>query len=105
MLSTAVFMLTLAYSTVLPVIVVCMFLLGLAIDVYRPASNALVADLAPTAQRPRVFGLLFWAVNLGFAGGVLTGGLLADSDIRLLFWIPVTTASARGTASSVGMST
>jgi MFS family permease len=91
MLFTAVLMLVLAYSTALLVIACCMFLLGVAIDVYRPASNALVADVIPMAQRARAYGLLFWAVNLGFTGGVLTGGLLASVDIKLLFWIDALT--------------
>lgn len=96
MLTTAAIMLTLAYSTAVPVIAACMLLLGIAIDIYRPASNALVADLIPAAQRPRAFGLLFWAINLGFTGGMLTGGLLAQSTVLLLFWIDALTCAAFG---------
>ena len=96
MLATAAIMLVLAYSTALPVIAACMLLLGIAIDIFRPASNALVADLIPVAQRPKAFGLLFWAINLGFTGGVLTGGLLAQSMILLLFWIDALTCVAFG---------
>ena len=96
MLATAAIMLVLAYSTALPVIAACMLLLGIAIDIFRPASNALVADLIPVAQRPKAFGLLFWAINLGFTGGVLTGGLLAQSMILLLFWIDALTCVVFG---------
>jgi MFS family permease len=87
MLATAVIMLTLAYAESIPLIVVCMFLLGVAMEIYRPASSALVGDIIPTRDRTRAFALLFWAVNLGFTGGVLTGGLLAESAILWLFWI------------------
>ncbi|GGS42038.1 MDR family MFS transporter [Actinokineospora fastidiosa] len=87
MLATAVIMLVLAYSQNIAVIVACMFLLGVAMEIYRPASSALVGDIIPTKDRTRAFALLFWAVNLGFTGGVLTGGLLAESAILWLFWI------------------
>jgi MFS family permease len=96
MFATAALMLVLAYSSAVPVITVCMLLLGVAIDIYRPASTALVADVIPQPQRPKAFGLLFWAVNLGFTGGVLTGGLLADTGIRWLFWIDAGTCVVFG---------
>jgi MFS family permease len=96
MLSTGAIMLVLAYSTALPMIAGCMLFLGVAIDIYRPASSALVADVIPQPQRAKAFGLLFWAVNLGFTGGVLTGGLLADTGILWLFWIDAITCAVFG---------
>ncbi|MEV6742468.1 MFS transporter [Streptomyces sp. NPDC051104] len=96
MLSTAVCMLSLGYSTSLVAIPISMFLLGLAIDIYRPASSALVADLVPSPLRPRAFGLLFWAVNIGFTVGVLTGGSLAANSYLWMFWIDATTCAIFG---------
>ncbi|WP_436494343.1 MDR family MFS transporter [Actinokineospora sp. HUAS TT18] len=96
MLATAVIMLTLAYSENLAVIVGCMFLLGVAMEIYRPASSALVGDIIPVKDRTRAFALLFWAVNLGFTGGVLTGGALAGGGIIWLFWIDAITCVAFG---------
>lgn len=87
LLTTAILMILLGHSTALPIIAPTMFLLGAAIDIYRPASQALVADLIPVADRTKAYGLLFWAVNLGFSVGVLTGGMLADIGIGWLFWI------------------
>ncbi|MEV0592554.1 MDR family MFS transporter [Nonomuraea cavernae] len=87
MLATAVTMLALGYSTSLPAILVAMFALGLVIDAYRPASNALVADLVSPAERPRAYGLLFWAINLGYAVGMTAGGWLARLGFGWLFWI------------------
>ncbi|WP_328816206.1 MDR family MFS transporter [Nonomuraea cypriaca] len=87
MLATAVTMLALGYSTSLPAIVASMFVLGLVIDVYRPASNALVADLVSPAERPRAYGLLFWGINLGYAVGMTAGGWLAGLGFVWLFWI------------------
>ena len=40
-------------------------LLGLVNDLGRPARQAAVADLVPSADRARAYGLLYWAVNLG----------------------------------------
>ncbi|MEV0229193.1 MFS transporter [Nonomuraea sp. NPDC050786] len=87
MLATAATMLALGYSTSLPAILASMFVLGLVIDVYRPASNALVADLVSPAERPRAYGLLFWAINLGYAVGMTAGGWLAGLGFVWLFWI------------------
>ncbi|WP_345563431.1 MFS transporter [Nonomuraea rosea] len=87
MLATAACMLALGYSTSLPAILAAMFLLGLVIDVYRPASNALVADLVSPVERPRAYGLLFWGINLGYAFGMTAGGWLAGLGFVWLFWI------------------
>ncbi|TYB61018.1 MFS transporter [Nonomuraea sp. PA05] len=87
MLATAVCMLALGYSTSLPAILASMFALGLVIDVYRPASTALVADLVPAKERPRAYGLLFWAINLGYSVGMTAGGWLAGQGFLWLFWI------------------
>lgn len=87
MIATAVTMLALGYSTTLPAIVTSMFVLGLVIDAYRPASNAMVADLISPAERPRAYGLLFWAINLGYAVGMTAGGWLAQTGFIWLFWI------------------
>ncbi|PZG12019.1 MDR family MFS transporter [Nonomuraea aridisoli] len=87
MLATGAAMLALGYSASLPAILASMFVLGLVIDVYRPASNALVADLVSPAERPRAYGLLFWAINLGYAVGMTAGGWLAGVGFVWLFWI------------------
>ncbi|AQZ64996.1 unnamed protein product [[Actinomadura] parvosata subsp. kistnae] len=87
MLATAVCMLALGYSTSLPAILASMFALGLVVDVYRPASSALVADLVSPEERPRAYGLLFWAINLGYSVGMTAGGWLAGLGFVWLFWI------------------
>ncbi|MEV0820146.1 MDR family MFS transporter [Nonomuraea rubra] len=87
MLATAACMLALGYSTSLPAILASMFALGLVIDVYRPASGALVADLVSAEERPRAYGLLFWAINLGYSVGMTAGGWLAGLGFVWLFWI------------------
>jgi MFS family permease len=92
MLATAAAMLALGYSASLPAILASMFLLGVVIDLYRPASSALVADLVSPEERPRAYGLLFWAINLGYAAGMTAGGWLAGLGFVWLFWIDAVTS-------------
>ncbi len=60
-------------------------LLGLVGEMYRPAMQAAVGDVVPPGDRVRAFGLVYWAVNLGFAIGLSLAGILADRSLRLLF--------------------
>jgi len=85
-------MVALGYSRGLAVIVPIVFVLGLAIDAFRPASNAIVSDIVPAEERPRAFGLLFWAVNLGFSVAVIAGGWLAGHAAVWLFWTDAVTS-------------
>ncbi|WP_433325742.1 MDR family MFS transporter [Spirillospora sp. CA-294931] len=87
-------MIALAYAEGIPLIVVSALLLGLTIDMYRPASDAMVADLISPEERPRAYGLLFWAINLGFTFSMLLGGTLARHGYLTLFWIDAVTCMA-----------
>ena len=72
------------------------FHLGLAGDLYRPAFQAQVADVCTPAQRPRAYGLLYWAVNLGFAVATALGGLLARHGFERLFVADAATTALFG---------
>ncbi|MGE5290712.1 MAG: MDR family MFS transporter [Micromonosporaceae bacterium] len=72
------------------------FAVGLTIDMYRPASAAIVADVITPAERPRAYGLLFWAVNLGFSVAMVLGGLLARAGFVWLFWGDAVTCAIFG---------
>jgi MFS family permease len=85
LLTTAAGMGALAVARPLWLIAVCAVALGAAIDVYRPAASAAVADLVASRDRPRAFGLLYWAVNLGVSFSGVAGGLLAERGWWLLF--------------------
>lgn len=61
------------------------YLQGFLTDLYRPAVSAMVADLVPSEARPRAFGYLYWAINLGFAAAPILAGLMARFDYLLLF--------------------
>ncbi len=54
-------------------------------DIHRPAVAAMVADLVPPPNRQRAYGLLYWAINLGFAVASVVAGLLARIDYLILF--------------------
>jgi MFS family permease len=61
------------------------FLAALLGDTYRPAAHAAVADLVAPEERRRAFGLVYWAVNLGMAVGLLAAALVASVSLVALF--------------------
>jgi MFS family permease len=67
------------------------FLSGLAIDLYRPAVSAMIADLVAPEHRARAFALLYWVINLGVAAAGITGGILATRSYWLLFVVDAVT--------------
>lgn len=96
MFSAAAAMLLLGSVRALPLVILATFLAGLTLDLYRPASSALIADLVPPAERPRAFALLFWAVNLGFAVATAVAGFVADSGYTWLFLGDAATSAVFG---------
>lgn len=68
------------------------FLSALLGDVYRPAANAAVADVVAPADRARAFGLIYWAVNLGWAISLSVAGFVAERSMLLLFLADATTS-------------
>jgi len=66
-------------------IAVATVLLGFTVDLYRPAVSAAIADLVPSEQRPRAYGYLYWAINIGAAVAPILAGFLARSSYLLLF--------------------
>ncbi|HEY9473606.1 MAG TPA: MFS transporter, partial [Mycobacteriales bacterium] len=96
MLATGAVMLGLGYARDLWLIVVTALLLGLTVDLFRPAAQSIVADLVPVADRPRAFGILLWAINLGFSVAMVLGGVLARDGYQLLFWIDALTGMLFG---------
>jgi len=85
MFSAAAAMLLLGSVRGLALLLIGTFLTGLTLDIYRPASSALIADLLQPAERPRAYALLFWAVNLGFAVATSLAGFVAESGYTWLF--------------------
>jgi MFS family permease len=61
------------------------FAVGLVTDLARPAVFAAVTDVVDPEQRPHAFGLLYWAINLGFSLALVLAGFLAMHGYLLLF--------------------
>lgn len=66
-------------------IAVLTFCVGLVTDLARPAVFAAVTDVVAPEDRPHAFGLLYWAINLGFSCALLLAGLLATKGYLILF--------------------
>jgi MFS family permease len=79
------FVLILGLARSIWMIAACTFILGLFTDLYRPAVSAAVADLVPPQDRPRAYGYIYWAINLGFAAAPVLAGLLAGYSYFYLF--------------------
>ncbi|MCC6750431.1 MAG: MFS transporter [Deltaproteobacteria bacterium] len=67
------------------------FLAGILGELYRPAMNAVVADVVPLEERARAFGLIYWVVNLGMSVANSLGGLLATRGFLPLFVLDAAT--------------
>ncbi len=76
---------TLGFAEHPAAIATLVFLTGFIGEMYRPPVQAAVADLVPPADRARAYGLLYWAVNLGFSLGFALGGLLATVSWTAVF--------------------
>src|SRR5512133_118878 len=77
--------LALAFTRAPALLAALAFLAAFTGELYRPAMNAAVADLVPAADRTRAYGLVYWAVNLGWSFGLLVAGLVAERSLVALF--------------------
>ena len=85
MFSSAATLLALSQADEIVLIGALTVMAGLTGEMYRPASAALLADLVPAGQLLPAFALNRLAINLGFAAGPATAGLLADRSFTYLF--------------------
>jgi MFS family permease len=85
MFSGAAAMMLLSQAHGLAFIIVITALTGLTNEFYRPASQALLADVVPPEQRVIAFAGLRVSFNAGFAFGPATAGLLAAYGYFWLF--------------------
>ena len=69
---------------------------GLLYEMYRPVVSATVADVVSSEERPRAYGLIYWAVNLGASIAPLLGGVLAAHSYRVLFAVDAITTAMFG---------
>ena len=76
---------------------------GLLSAMYFPAASALLADMVPLHLRVRAFSCQRLAVNLGFAMGMATAGLVAQHSFLILFLVDAATTALLGLAILVGL--
>jgi len=93
---TAVALILLGSARSMPMIWATAFGVGLLGDLFRAAVSATVADLLQPAERVRAYGLLFWAINLGFSISTVSAGVLASIGYGLLFWLNAATSVIAG---------
>jgi MFS family permease len=96
-------MLALGFARTNAAIVALAPLLGFFTDICRPPLQAAVADVVAPDRRARAFGLLYWALNLGFGGASALGGVLAEHSFGLLFVIDALTTFAYGAIVAFGV--
>jgi MFS family permease len=86
----------LGFARDLTAITVMVGVLGLVSEQYRPAVQAIVADVVPPAHQVQAYGLLHWVINIGFAFAAIVGGLLAEVDFTILFVADAATMAIYG---------
>ncbi len=96
-------MLALGFARSNAAIVALAPLLGFFTDICRPPLQAAVADVVAPERRARAYGLLYWALNLGFAGASALGGMLAEHSFGLLFVIDALTTFAYGAVVAIAV--
>jgi MFS family permease len=70
--------------------------LGFCTGLAAPALHAAIADVVPPAGRTRAYGMMYWAINLGFSGAAVLAGALAERSFALLFVIDAATTLVFG---------
>lgn len=93
----------LAVATTIGAIAIIVVALGAASDLYRPAANAVIADLVPESDRVRAYGVLYWAGNVGFSASAMLGGLIASHSFTALFLIDALTTAGAAAVLAAGL--
>lgn len=83
---SALLMIAIPFARSWPALLALVMVWSLAGESFRPASMAILTDLAPVERRKAVFSLNRLAINLGMSLGPVLGGLLAQHSFRALFW-------------------
>jgi predicted MFS family arabinose efflux permease len=80
-----------------PLICLFTFLVSFVGEAFRPANSAAIAFYSTVGNRTRSYALNRLAINLGWAVGSATGGVLAKINYELLFWVDgITNIAAAG---------
>ncbi len=89
---SAVLMFAIPFARSWPTLLALVMVWALVGESFRPASMAILTDLAPEERRKAVFSLNRLAINLGMSLGPVLGGVLAQHSFRALFWSDAATS-------------
>ena len=89
-------MLLLGLVTTPSAIVLAAGITGLLYEMYRPIVSATIADVVLPADRPRAYGLIYWAVNIGASIAPIAGGIIAARSYGVLFVMDAATTAMFG---------
>jgi len=68
-------------------ICICVFILAVINESFRPANTVAIAHYSKEQNRTRSYSLNRLAINLGWAFGGALGGILASFNYNWLFWV------------------
>ncbi len=94
LLCTALATAVLAFADRAAAIAGAVLLVGVSSAAYRPAAQALIADVVAPGARTRAYGMLRWGNNLGLAVSSVLGGALASLGYDKLFLVDAATTLA-----------
>ncbi len=70
-----------------PLICIFTYLLSFVNEAFRPANSTAIAFYSKPENRTRSYALNRLAINMGWAVGSATGGVIAKHSYELLFWV------------------
>jgi predicted MFS family arabinose efflux permease len=85
LLASAAFAALLGVARAPALVIPGVLVFGLASSAVFPALFAMVADVVPEGDRPRAFGVLYWANNVGISLSAVVGGLVGARSWLALF--------------------
>lgn len=71
-----------------------LFVFAMVGEMYRPATQAMIADVVEPERRPQAYAMVYVAINLGFTIAPVIGGLLAATHFRWLCRVDALTGAA-----------
>ncbi len=104
MLLSAIALAGLGLARGVAAIVIAAAVVGIVGGIYRPAAQALIADVVEPEDQTRAYGLQYWALNAGFSGAaLLAGAVVAAGGFGLFFVLDAATCLAFGVIVLVGI--